>query len=178
MDEQENNQTDSDSDLGQAELERLQHDLDSAREDAQKNLAGWQRAHADLENFRRRKEVESADWVAFGTHSAFSQIIPVLDSLEQALTHAPELPELKDNEKYQNWKNGLQGIVKQLQDSLAGIGIEKIAAIGNKFDPQLHEAVREVPGEEDGIVAEQYQTGYTLNGKTIRPAQVSITKKE
>ena len=59
------------------------------------------------------------------------------------------------------------------------MGIQKIDALGKKFDPNFHEAVREVDapeGTEPGVVAEQYQTGYMLNGKMLRPAQVAITK--
>ena len=55
--------------------------------------------------------------------------------------------------------------------------IQKMEVIGKRFDPHLHEAVREVAGEEDGMVAEVYQTGYQIDGKVLRPAQVGISKK-
>ncbi len=154
-------------------IDQLQAELNDALLKAEDNLSGWKRAQADLENYRRRQETESTGMIQFGKQAAFVQILPVLDSLEQALLFAPEIAD----EKYTNWKNGLQGIVKQLNTTLQQIGIEKIEAIGKQFDPNLHEAVKEVSGEEDGKVAEQYQTGYLLNGKLLRPAQVAITKK-
>ena len=154
-------------------LEQLQQELTQALAAAEENLSGWKRAQADLENFRRRKEVEGAEILNFGKSAAFMQLMPVLDSLNQAMIHAPQV----ENEKYKTWKSGLDGIVKQLEKAFADMGIQKIETVGKKFDHNLHEAVREVPGEEDGIVAEEYQTGYTLNGKLIRPAQVAITKK-
>lgn len=152
----------------------LQKELDESKAKAEENLAGWKRALADLENFQKRKEVETVEWIGLGKVSTFNQILPILDSLEQALTHAPEI----EDEQYKNWKTGLLGIIKQLETTLSQVGIEKIKAIGEKFDPHFHEAVKEVPGEEDGVVVEQYQTGYTMNGKVIRPAQVAISKKQ
>ncbi len=155
------------------EYVELQEDLAKAYTLAEENLSGWKRAQADLENFRRRKEAESADLIAAGKHRAFSQFLPAIDSLSQALMYAPDVAD----EKYQQWKKGLEGIVKQLDAAFAEAGITKIDAIGKSFDPNLHDAVREVPGDEDGKVAEQYQQGYQMDGRVIRPAQVAITKK-
>lgn len=155
------------------DAQKLQEELEEAKEKAEENLSGWKRAQADLENYRKRKESESADLLNLGKQAALAQLLPVLDSLEQALFHAPEIPD----EKYANWKSGLDGIIKQLDSALAQMGIEKIEAVGKKFDPYLHEAVKEVPGDE-GIVMEQYQSGFILNGNVIRPAQVAIGKPE
>lgn len=155
-------------------IEDLQKELNLALQQAEENLSGWKRTQADLENFRRRKETEGAEMLSFGKSSALIQLLPVLDSLQQAMIHSPEI----EDDKFKNWKNGLMGIVKQIETTLSEMGISKIASIGKKFDPHIHEAIREVPGEEDGLVAEEYQTGYTMNGKLIRPAQVAITKKQ
>ena len=161
----------------QSQAEGIEQDLKEALARAEENLNGWKRTQADFENFRKRKEAESSEWVAFGKQAGIVQVLPVLDSLEQAMIHAPDIAD----EKYQNWKVGLVGISRQIADTLKGMGIEKMETIGKKFDPSLHEAVREVPGkegDEDGTVAEQYQTGYTINGSTLRPAQVAIIKKQ
>jgi molecular chaperone GrpE len=153
-------------------IEKLQAHLDEALVKAEENLAGWKRTQADLENYRKRKESESSGLINFGKQAAFVQILPVLDSLQQAMVHAPQI----DDEKYKAWKIGLDGIVKQINSAISQMGVERIEAIGKRFDPELHEAVREVPGNEDGIVVEEYQTGYLLNGQMIRPAQVAISK--
>lgn len=161
----------------QSQAEGIERDLKEALAQAEENLNGWKRTQADFENFRKRKEAESGEWVAFGKQAGIVQVLPVLDSLEQAMIHAPDIAD----EKYQNWKAGLDGITRQIADTLKGMGIEKMETIGKKFDPSLHEAVREVPGkegDEDGTVAEQYQTGYTINGSTLRPAQVAITRQQ
>src|ERR1700690_3857563 len=138
----------SDSSNTQIDSDQLQKELQEAISKAEENLNGWKRAQADFDNYRKRKEGESEEWIGFGKQAAFVQLLPVLDSLEQALIHAPDLPD----DKYQNWKEGLQGIVKQLDSTMNDMGIEKIETLGKKFDPNLHEAVREVPGEDDGIV--------------------------
>jgi molecular chaperone GrpE len=163
----------SDTPAEHVSLNSLQQELAEALSAAEENLSGWKRAQADLENFRKRMESETAQWITFGKQNAFAQLLPALDSLQQALTYAPDIAD----EKYLNWKNGLEGIVKQIDGALRQVGIEKIEAVGKKFDPHFHEAVKEVEGEEDGIVVEQYQTGYMENNKVIRPAQVAISKK-
>jgi len=79
---------------------------------------------------------------------------------------------------YENWQTGINGLVMQLDKALEELGVKKIEAVGKKFDPHLHEAVREVESDqEDGTVVEEFQTGFELNGKVIRPSQVVISKK-
>lgn len=149
-------------------------ELSKAIAQAEENLSGWKRTQADFENFRRRKEAESGEWMQIGKQRAFAQFLPAIDSLSQALAYAPDAAD----EKYKQWKTGLDGIVKQLDDALAEAGITRIDALGKPFDPNLHEAVKELPGETDGHVLEQYQPGYLIDGKLLRPAQVAISKKE
>ncbi len=156
------------------DIDQLQQELNDALTKAEENLAGWKRTQADFENFRKRKESESSEWITFGKQAAFVQMLPVLDSLQQAIIHAPEI----EDEKFKNWKAGLDGIVKQIDAVIAQMGIQKIDAVGKKFDPNFHEAIREVSGEEDGVIAEEYQTGYMLAGKVLRPAQVAVTRTQ
>jgi molecular chaperone GrpE (heat shock protein) len=81
--------------------------------------------------------------------------------------------------QYQNWQKGVNGIVIQLDKVLGELGVKKIESLGKKFDPNFHEAVREVESEEDdGTVVEELQTGFELNGKVIRPSQVAISKQK
>jgi molecular chaperone GrpE len=162
--------------------------IQPASEDLQKKLdhalSGWKRTAADFDNYRRRKEEENKELVAFAREVAVAKLLPTLDSLEQALRHMPEISEkLKvESEKfthsYLNWQNGVKGILVQLDQALAELGVRKIEALGKKFDPHFHEAVREVEGEEDGVVTEELQSGFELNGKVIRPSQVTISKRK
>lgn len=190
-----NNQTDEIS------LEKLQQDLNQA-------MDGWKRTAADFENYRRRKEAENKELVEFAREVTVAKLLPTLDSLEQALKHLPEYPsphpspargegvELEPSpltgeggrrpdegenfgKQYQNWQVGVQGIVMQLDQTLGELGVKKIEALGKKFDPHLHEAVKEVESDgDDQMVVEELQSGFELNGKVIRPSQVVISKKK
>ena len=148
-------------------LESLQKQLAETKEEAQTNLSGWQHAQADFENFKRRKENESQELVEFAREVTVAKLLPTLDSLSQAILHMPDGID-------ETWKNGLLGTLQQLDKILAELGVKKIEAVGKRFDPNFHEAVQEVAGDEDGIVMQEFVTGYELNGKVIRPSQVSM----
>jgi len=177
MDEQQTDQQNINNDASDTSLlEKLQADLDSA-------LSGWKRAAADFENYKRRKEGEQNELVSFAREVTVAKLLPTLDALEQALRHMPEANEqLKTQSldffnKYHNWQTGANGIVLQLDKVLGELGVKKIEALGKKFDPHFHEAVREVESEaQDNLVVEELQTGFELNGKVIRPSQVAISK--
>ncbi len=156
----------------------LEQQLEEARAEAEKNLNGWRRSEADFQNYQRRKEQENKELVEFAREVAVAKLLPSLDTLTQALVHRPTAEGSGLAEEYQKWQAGLDGLVKQLDKALEELGVKKIEAVGKKFDPNFHEAVREVPGEEDGLVMEEYQTGFELNGKLIRPSQVAIAKKQ
>ena len=158
--------------VGGEDVQQLKADLDTAQSEALKNLDGWRRTQADFENYQRRKEGENKELIEFAREVAVAKLLPTLDTLQQGLLHVPD-----DLSKMDEWKNGMAGTLKQLDSVLAELGVKKIEAVGKKFDPNFHEAVREVPGDEDGVVVEEYQTGYELNGRVIRPSQVVISKK-
>ncbi len=141
-----------------------------AQEEAKTNLAGWQRSQADFENYKRRQEAQRQETIDFAKEVTVVKLLPTLESLEQGLKHTPE----GVNEA---WLKGINATLAQLDKVLSEMGVKKIEAVGKPFDPHFHEAVREVPGDEDGIVVEEMQTGYELNGKVVRPSQVVISKK-
>lgn len=164
-------------------LEALQKEVAEAKEEAQTNLSGWQRSQADFENFKRRKENENQELVQFAREVTVAKLLPTLDSLEQAILHMPhrqaDKPETSEEfqKRYEQWASGAEGLVNQLDKVLTELGVKKIEAVGKRFDPNFHEAIQEVPGDEDGIVMQEFVTGYELNGKVIRPSQVVISKK-
>lgn len=155
----------------------LERQLAEAQEEAQTNLNGWKRAAADFENYKRRKEEENKDLIDFAREVAVTKMLPSLDSLTQALLLAPKEDDPGLAENYVKWKVGLVGLTQQIDKALTELGVKKIEAKGKKFDPNYHEAVREVEGEEDGMVVEELMHGYEINGKVIRPSQVVISKK-
>lgn len=182
MDEQNQDVDQQEEGVGAQTTDDLQAQLAAALAEAEKNLNGWKRSLADFENYKRRKEEENKELIEFAREVAVAKLLPTLDSLEQALKHLPEADSEKlkvESEKfvadYQTWQSGVEGLVKQLDKALEELGVKKIEALGKKFDPNFHEAVREVEGEE-GKVVEEYQTGFEINGKVIRPSQVAIGK--
>lgn len=148
----------------------LARQLEEAQEEAQTNLSGWQRSQADFENYKKREEAKQKEILEFAKEVTIVKLLPTLDALHQGLRQAPPGVDEK-------WLAGINATIAQLDKVLAEMGVKKIEALGKPFDPHFHEAVREAAGDEDGMVVEDLQTGYELNGRVIRPSQVVISKK-
>jgi len=148
------------------ELEKLKKQLKEQEKQAQEYLSGWQRAKADYLNREKEIEREKIDWVKFTNLDLILKLLPTLDAFDYSLKHVPK--ELKNNQ----WVKGTEQIKKQLDSFLKVQNIEKIKTTGQKFNPDLHEAV-EKKGEEGKIVKE-IQAGYLMNDKVIRTAKVII----
>lgn len=171
MDEENLNQEDLQGSGASNDQTGIERQLAEAQEEAKTNLAGWQRSQADFENFKKREEAKQAEILDFAKEVTIVKLLPTLDTLEQGLRHAPAGVD-------ENWLKGIEGTLQKLDKVLDEMGVKKIDAVGKKFDPHFHEAIREVPGDEDGVIVEEVQTGFELNGKVIRPSQVVISKKQ
>jgi molecular chaperone GrpE len=139
--------------------------------DAQRYLDNWRRAEADFENYRKRIEQERADTAKFAGMPLILNILPVLDDLDRALKAMP------DKLAHLTWTDGIRLIHRKLQAALEAQGVSEIKALGENFDPSVHEAVGQTAGEE-GKVVEEAQKGYKLHGRVIRPAYVILGKGE
>ncbi len=143
---------------------------------AQEYLDNWKRSEANLVNYKKDEERRVKDILQFGNESILMQAIFVMDNIERALLNVP--PEVL--EKQSAWLQGIQQTVKQFQELLAKYKVERIKSVGEKFDPLYHEAIVVDSGEglvdSEQRILEEYQSGYVLNGKVIRPAQVKISK--
>lgn len=148
----------------------LARQLEEAQEEAKTNLSGWQRSQADFENYKKLEEAKQKEILEFAKEVTIVKLLPTLDALHQGLRQAPAGVDEK-------WLAGINATLSQLDKVLAEMGVKKIEALGKPFDPHFHEAVREVESDEDGIILEDLQTGYELNGRVIRPSQVVISKK-
>lgn len=133
-----------------------------------------QRTRADFENYRKRVELEKAAARDAGQASAILKLLPVIDTIERAVSHIPEA--LKEDK----WALGIVGLVKNLEKALEGLNLRRIdAKPGTEFNPDLHEAIQfdeEATGEKE-VVADELQAGYLLNGRPIRHAMVKVTRK-
>ena len=122
-------------------------------------------------NFRNRVEVEKKDWIKFGEAQVLMDIVQVLDGFNQASKHVPE--DIKDNQ----WVQGIQNIQKQFENVLKEKGVEKIACLGQPFDPNYHEAIfKEESDKSEDTILEIFADGYKLGDKVIRPARVKVAK--
>lgn len=126
--------------------------------------------YAEFENFKKRAIRERSDLVKFGNESLVREILTVVDNFERALAHAGD--ENKDA-----LVTGIKMVGQQFKDTLGKFGVQTILAVGQKFDPEKHEAVsQEVTEEkETGIVVREHQKGYTLHGRLLRPAKVVVS---
>ena len=128
------------------------------------------RMQADFDNFRQRAQREKDEARQFANQSLIERQLPVLDNFEMALAAAKDAdPAIRD---------GVQMIYDQLLGILRESGVETIDAVGEEFDPNLHEAIsqQETAEVEPGMVVEQVQRGYRLNERLVRPARVVVAK--
>lgn len=143
---------------------KLQGDLDRF-----KDLA--LRSEADMQNFRKRAAREKEDAVKYANASFLERLIPILDNFEMGLVAARA-------EKNTAILAGLEMVARQFQDFLLGAGVLSIEAAGQKFDPNLHEAIaqEESAGTPEGHVVRQLRKGYKLKDRLLRPANVVVSK--
>ena len=157
----------SDNSDFQEKIEKFQEKLKKCQELKEEYLNGWQRAKADLINARKDDERRNQDFAKFANFMLISDVLPILDSFNLAL----------ENEKDSQFSKGVFLIKMQLEDTLGKYGLSPIKSVGEKTNLQLHEIVGEVESEkEEGIIIEELQKGYLLNGRVIRPARVKISR--
>lgn len=132
-----------------------------------------QRTRADFENYRKRTETEKSMARASGRVGAIEQLLPVVDTIDRAITHVPA--ELEGNA----WAQGISAAAKKLEKALENLGVKRIdTKPGTRFNPELHEAVQfdEADGEHE-VIAEELQTGYMLGDDVLRHSMVRVTRQ-
>jgi molecular chaperone GrpE len=127
------------------------------------------RLHAEFDNFRKRNERERRNLIARAGSSIVSDLLPILDNFRLALGY--------DASSDESFRSGMELIHKQLHEALGKHGLEHIPSVGEVFDPMVHEALMTEPSAEyeEGIVIEELQSGYKLNGTVLRPARVKVS---
>ena len=156
-----------------SELQKLREKLKKCQKERDEYLAGWQRARADFINAKNEEEKRREEYKKMVEESILLKFLDLADSFESAFNN----PEWQKLEK--NWKDGIKSIYNQLLSILNAHNISQIEALGNKFDPNLHEAAGEVEvrdKEQDGMVVEELRKGYRIGEKTLRPSLVKVGK--
>jgi len=162
----------------QDEVEKLKQELEIYRKKSEEYLNGWKRAKADYINLKRDTEKEKEEFARFAGAALIIQLLPIVNNFKRAFEH---LSEIKD-EKVKNYFIGFRHIYNQIFELLKKLGIEEIKTVGEKFNPQFHEAIEEEAGEnkeikkdeKEQMIVREVSTGYTMHGRVIMPAKVII----
>lgn len=127
---------------------------------------------AEFENFRNRTEREKTAMFETGAKSVIEKILPVVDNFERGLATVPE------DRKEDPFVDGMNRIYRQLLTELENMGVKPIEAVGQEFDPNLHNAVMQVASEEyeSGVVAQELQKGYTYRDSVVRHSMVAVVE--
>lgn len=156
--------------------ETRQDDLTERLKEKEKEAAEhydrYVRTLAELDNFRKRTAREKADLVRYGNENLLRDILPMIDNLDRALKHA------ETSCDFDAFKSGLEMLRTQLVASLERHGLEAMACVNETFDPNLHEAMLQVESDahEDSQIVDEFEKGYLLHGRLLRPAKVSVCK--
>ena len=153
------------------DVEGLRARLEEEKAKVQGYLEKWQRAAADFQNHKRRVEQERSEMGRLANASFVLNLLPLVDDIERALrTVDAKLAGL-------TWIDGIWLIYRKFQAVRENAGCREIPADGLPFDPKVHEAISEAPGEE-GKVISVVQKGYKLGDRVVRPAMVIVGKAE
>jgi molecular chaperone GrpE len=133
------------------------------------------RTTADFDNFKKRAAREKQEAIKYANESLMQKLVPVLDSLDMALTAA----QTTGADSGTSLQAGVNMVLQQLKSALAEAGLEEVNALGQPFDPNFHEALaqQETPEVPEGQVVHQHRKGYKLRDRLLRPASVVVAKQ-
>ena len=154
------------------QVERDLDELGETKRERDEYLELAQRTKADFENYRKRVARETTEALARGKADLARQLLPALDNLERALAAG------EDASAHDALVKGVAMVRDELHNRLSSAGVEPFDPTGERFDPQLHEALSTLPSEgvESGVVLETVEKGYRLNGQVLRAAKVVVSE--
>ncbi len=163
-----NEANDSNEDSSAVDQAAIQAELDKKAQELQESEDRLMRLRADFDNFRRRTRQEKEELSAVVLQGILADLLPLLDNFERALAVETSAEEA--------FKEGMSMVYNQFVASLQKNGLEPIKAVGEKFDPNFHQAVMRVEdaGQEDDTIIEELQKGYMAHGRVIRPSMVKV----
>ncbi len=148
----------------------LEAELEKARTERAAYLDRAARLQAEFDNFRKRNAREQQEYRDYALADALKTLLPFLDSLDRAIrTNAASV---------EDFRSGIELIDKQFHDALTKLGVQPVPAEGERFDPNLHQAVQMVETDEaeDNHVIDELQRGYKLKDRLLRPAMVRVAR--
>ena len=150
---------------------RMQEELETARAENAAAADMMLRLAAEMDNYKKRVAKERESLIRYGHQGIVQELLPVLDNLERAIESANQ------SEEFCSLFDGVKMIFKQMGDALERKGVTRIAAVGETFDPNIHEAVMQIASDKypENTVVEELQTGYILHDRVIRPSMVAVS---
>jgi molecular chaperone GrpE len=157
---------------GSKEVEDLKKKLEEKEKEAKENYDRFLRMAADLDNYKRRAAREKEEYVKFSNEDLIKAILPFIDNLERAVNHADKVSDSGV------MIEGVRLTIQQILQALNKFGVSSFESVGKPFDPAVHEAmlVVETEQQEPNQVLEEFQKGYLLCDRLLRPASVSVSK--
>jgi molecular chaperone GrpE len=154
-------------------LTKLNNEIEAARAEASNNWDLYLRERADLENARKRHQRDKEDALRFANDRLLKEMIPVLDNLERAVEHAGQANDAKEG-----LLEGVNMTINQFRKALEDFGVKPIIAVGEGFDPNLHQAMGQIESAEQApnTVVTEFQKGYLLHDRLLRPSLVILAK--
>ena len=162
-----------DEQADQQDVEKLKQDLENLKKEYDSVYDRLLRKQAEFENYKKRVERERSEFAQFASSELMKELLHALDSFDLAIRNAA------GEGGAGNTLRGFELIYKQLLDTLTRFGLKPIEAKGKTFDPNYHQAVstQAAPDLEENTVIEEMRKGYTLHGRLLRPAMVSVSVK-
>jgi molecular chaperone GrpE len=159
-----------DEDKTSQEMLTLEAELAKAKAKAEDQYGQLQRLQAEFDNYRKRTQKEKAELIKYASERLVEELLPVLDNFDRAVSAA------KDNPDFTAFSQGIEMILRQMQAALNKEGLKAMDAVGQPFDPNLHDAVLRVASDEhpENTVVEEIQKGYFLKEKVLRPCMVKV----
>jgi molecular chaperone GrpE len=160
--------------IDESKIEELSNVIENLQKEKEELFAQLQRVSADYANFQKRVPRQISDSINYEKEKIIKSLLPALDNFEHTLQNAPK------SENVEVLAKGVRIIYDQMLDILKSHGVEQMKTLGHTFDPTSHSAMmrKAEPDKEDNIVLEEFQKGYKLNGRVIRPSKVVVNKLE
>lgn len=148
-------------------------ELETLRKTADEHYQRFLRTQADFDNFRRRSRMEKEEFAKYASQKLIEALLPIVDNFERAVAAS------RENQDFESLAKGVEMTQRQLLQVLEAEGLAPIQAVGEPFNPELHQAIMQVEAEdgvESGTVVEEVQKGYKLKDKVIRPSMVKVSE--
>lgn len=150
----------------------LEEELEKVKAKVEEKNNQLLRLQAEYDNYRKRTLKEKTELIKYATEGLVGELLPILDNFDRAISAA------KVSSDFASFSQGVEMILRQIQDALGKEGLKAIEAVGQPFDPNIHDAVLRVQSDEhpENTVLEELQKGYYLKEKVLRPSMVKVSK--